>query len=145
MGLNRSLKDRIYVKSIPVPESGCWIWLGAKQTNGYGHMGYMGKTYLAHRVSYEQHVGSIPENLVIDHMCRVRDCVNPDHLRATTFIDNLFAPNSMSISAVMKRKTVCPKCGGAYTKVKRGRECVPCRNARRKVRMAMGLGRRDDA
>lgn len=134
MPLNRSLKDRIYAKSIPVTESGCWIWMGAKQNNGYGHMGYMGKTYLVHRISYEQHVGLIPENMVIDHMCRVRDCVNPDHLQVTTIAENVLASNSMTISAVMKRKTACPKCGGEYTKIKVGRECVPCRKAREKAR-----------
>lgn len=141
MTLSRSLKDRISHKSIPVPESGCWIWLGAKQTNGYGHLGYMGKTYLAHRISYQEHVGAIPEKMVLDHICHVRDCVNPDHLRPVTNAQNLLAENSLSISAICARKEVCPKCKGDYTKVKVGRVCVPCRRERQKTqRRALQFG-----
>ena len=133
MTLHRTLKERVLHKSIPVPESGCWIWLGAKQTNGYAHLGYMGKTYLVHRVSYEQFVDAIPDGLVLDHLCKNRDCVNPDHLRPITQRENMLDINSMSVSAICSRKLVCPKCGSKYTKVKVGRECVPCRNKRNRA------------
>jgi hypothetical protein len=55
---------------------GCWIW----QSNG--------KSRRAHRVSYEMHVGEIPEGLVIDHLCRKKSCVNPKHLEAVTAGEN---------------------------------------------------------
>lgn len=62
----------------------CWLWTGGKG-NGYGRMCTVGrKMKLAHRVSYEMHVGPIPAGLVIDHTCRNTLCVNPDHLRAVT-------------------------------------------------------------
>ena len=61
----------------------CWLWLGFKNREGYG-MFYLGNTTTAHRVSYMIKHGSIPEGLHIDHLCRVRNCVNPDHLEAVT-------------------------------------------------------------
>ena len=60
----------------------CWLWLGACSSNGYG-AAFAGKRQIgAHRVSYELANGPIPPGLVIDHLCRVRRCVNPAHLEA---------------------------------------------------------------
>ena len=57
---------------LPVTESGCWLWL-ASGPDGYGRFGTQG----AHRLSYVLAKGPIPRNLQIDHLCRVRCCVNP--------------------------------------------------------------------
>ena len=63
----------------------CWNWLGGSYGAGYGGF-YIGggrenrKRAYAHRFAYEHHVGPIPEGLEIDHLCRNRRCVNPDHL-----------------------------------------------------------------
>lgn len=67
-------------------EGECWTWIACLQRNGYGKVGYRlgdGKyrTWLAHRLSYELLVGPIPPGLVIDHLCRNRACINPDHMR----------------------------------------------------------------
>ncbi len=80
---------------------GCWLWTGAKQSNGYGN--YRGR--LAHRVSYEMRGGKIPYGMTIDHICRVRDCVNPKHLRVMTQKDNNLCGDS--VVAKNKRKTHC--------------------------------------
>lgn len=77
-----------------VDKSGdCWIWTGTAAGAGYGHF-YVGggrknriRTY-AHRWSYEQTKGPIPAGLEIDHRCRVRRCVNPDHLEPATHAEN---------------------------------------------------------
>ncbi len=70
---------------IPEPMSGCWLWLGALKENGYGAFGMKrGANGYAHRFSYLVHKGDIPDGLEIDHLCRVRCCVNPDHLEAVT-------------------------------------------------------------
>lgn len=63
-----------------VAPSGHWIWTASTLPSGYGQMD---KKY-AHRLSYEFYVGPIPEGLVIDHLCRVRNCVNPAHLQPVT-------------------------------------------------------------
>lgn len=67
---------------------GCWLWLRTIQREGYGKITIRvdGKpaTRLAHRVSYETFVAPIPDGLWIDHLCRVRSCVNPAHLEPVT-------------------------------------------------------------
>lgn len=69
-------------------ESGCWIWTGAVQSSGYSCIGIEGRVLLAHRVSYEAHRGPISEGLTIDHLCRVKRCVNPDHMEPVTAREN---------------------------------------------------------
>lgn len=69
----------------------CWVWNLAVMPNGYGQHarpGGRGTTY-AHRVYYEQARGPIPPGLDLDHLCRVRACVNPDHLEPVTRAENL--------------------------------------------------------
>lgn len=62
----------------------CWQWTGAPMTTGYGSIRFGGKNNTAHRISYLLNVGPIPEGMQIDHACRNRMCVNPDHLRLAT-------------------------------------------------------------
>ncbi len=74
----------------PEPNSGCWLWTGAVMANGYGVFGVAGyDTALAHRVSFLLHKGPIQAGLVLDHKCRTRCCVNPDHLEPVTTAENL--------------------------------------------------------
>jgi hypothetical protein len=72
----------------PEPNSGCWLWLGGLTTSGYGYTGHRSSSVAAHRLSYEKHRGPIPEGLVLDHKCRVRSCINPDHLEPVTSAEN---------------------------------------------------------
>lgn len=67
----------------------CWIWRGSIGSGGYGRVTRSRKRLSAHRVAYELIKGPIPEGLVIDHLCRVRSCVNPDHLEAVTHGENI--------------------------------------------------------
>lgn len=71
-----------------VADSGCWLWQGAITSAGYGTTAVEGRTRGAHRVAYEAFVGPIPPGLQIDHLCRVRHCVNPDHLEPVTSLEN---------------------------------------------------------
>ncbi len=88
----------------------CWLWLGPIQNRGYGTFMVYGRSTLAHRFAYELLVGPIPVGLTVDHKCRIRDCVNPDHLRLLTHTENSADGNS-----ARTRKTHCPR-GHPYNK-----------------------------
>ena len=68
--------------------STCWLWTGHLDADGYGKIKVQGKTIRVHRFSYERHIGPIPDGLEIDHLCRVRNCVNPGHLEPVTTKEN---------------------------------------------------------
>lgn len=74
--------------------SGCWLWTGGRSREGYGKFWFGGKTDLAHRYSYINFIGPIPEGLQIDHLCRVRSCCNPQHLEAVTMKENILRGES---------------------------------------------------
>jgi len=70
-------------------ESGCWLWLGKINAGtGYGQKQFDGRTVLAHRWVLQWFKGWIPAEAVVDHLCRNRRCVNPDHLEVTTHTEN---------------------------------------------------------
>lgn len=67
----------------------CWIYEGHADRNGYG-LFRLGKTHvIAHRFSYELINGPIEDGLEIDHLCKNRSCVRPDHLEAVTHLENM--------------------------------------------------------
>jgi len=70
-------------------ETGCWEWLGGRDSNGYGALYFRGRVRAAHRVAHELFIGPIPEGLHIDHLCRNPRCVNPEHLEGVTNRENV--------------------------------------------------------
>lgn len=110
-------------------ESGCWLWTRAKKENGYGVVWDGSRTRYVHRVSYELFVGPIPDGLTIDHLCRVRSCLNPQHLEPVTAGENTLRGDSPA--AVNARKTHCPR-GHAFDhlNVDGQRRCYQCDNLR---------------
>lgn len=71
---------------VRIPFSTCWWFVdaGRENRNGYGRIWWQGRELMAHRLSYEAHVGPIPDGLVLDHTCTNRCCINPAHLEPVT-------------------------------------------------------------
>jgi hypothetical protein len=80
-------KETIYSRTELVGD--CWFWTGNKDKLGYGHIYYINKNYLVHRISFELSKGPIPTGLVIDHVCEKPSCINPEHLDAVTQKENV--------------------------------------------------------
>lgn len=120
----RAPEDRFAEKYVVV-DSGCWIWVAGRNAKGYGifRTTMAESMRLAHRFSYEQHVGTIPNGTELDHICRTPACVNWRHLEAVTHAVNVRRGNAV--------KSACSKCGGPLnlTTVPGARRCKPCRTA----------------
>lgn len=122
---------------------GCWPWHGSINRGGYGVLtlgGREGKKVYAHRLSYELHVGPIPEGLELDHLCRNRRCVRPDHLEAVTRRTNTIRGVGPALLARLNgSKTHCAN-GHPFdeenTRHRKGggRTCLICERLRRMVR-----------
>jgi len=89
--------------------SPCWLWTGATRRDGYGLIRVKSIYRRAHRVAYEELIGPIPAEMTLDHLCRNRNCVNPDHLDVVTRGEN--TRRGVSHQAL---KTHCPQ-GHEYT------------------------------
>lgn len=90
----------------------CWLWLGASSLNGYGRFSIAGRMFGAHRYAWTLLRGEIPEGLVIDHLCRVRHCVNPEHMEVVSPKVNTL--RGLGPTAANALKTHCGR-GHAYT------------------------------
>ena len=133
-----TLERRFWAKVDRRGSEDCWNWTAATRAGGYGviSLGANGAGLIvAHRLSYEMHVGPIPDGLVLDHLCRNRTCVNPAHLEPVTQRVNLQrAPET--IPTRNAQKSVChvghslTDPDNTYVVPKTGiRQCRACRRA----------------
>lgn len=103
----------------------CILWMGAVNSRGYGCFAVNGVSQLAHRLSYEEANGPIPEGLVIDHLCRTHNCVNPEHLEAVTNRENNRRGQAVLTECQRGHDWTDPAM--VYTRGDGRRECVECR------------------
>lgn len=127
----------------------CWLWTANTNPDGYGMFWVkeVGDNVGAHRFSYELFIDKIPDGLTIDHLCRIRNCVNPDHLEVVTTKENILRGNCPA--AIHSRKTHCQN-GHKFTSDNtyiqpNGRGCLKClREYQRKyqlqLRRSKGIG-----
>lgn len=126
-----------FVEKVVVAPSGCHEWTAYRGNGGYGRFYLDGRGALAHRWAYEHYRGPIPEGLQIDHLCRNRRCVNPDHLEPVTASENVLRGSVREAAqARSARITHCPK-GHEYTEENTymtggGRSCWTCKRANRR-------------
>jgi hypothetical protein len=127
----RYFRDRI----MPVPESGCWIWVGADGSRGYGQAKLKEKSYRAHRAMYEKFIGPIPDGMTLDHLCCVKSCVNPAHLEPCTDRVNILRSNG--VTAMKARQQTC-RLGHPLVVLKPNgdRGCRECRRVRHRAKYA---------
>lgn len=85
----------------------CWIWLGGKNIWGYGQFWNGSKTIQAHRFSYQLWCGVITNKQHLDHICRNRKCVNPNHLEIVTQKENIM--RGIGITSINSKKTHCKR------------------------------------
>jgi hypothetical protein len=136
-----SAAERI-ARNVIADPNGCHLWTARLTNAGYGQFtysqpGYKIQTLGAHRVAYELAYGRIPAGLVVDHLCRVRRCVNPEHMEAVSPRENVMR-SPIAPAAINARKTHCPQGHpydeeNTYVGQRCGRLCRTCTRARQAV------------
>lgn len=107
----------------------CWLWIAnVKPTTGYASFQVDGKNVNAHRWIYKRLVGPVPDGLYMDHLCRVRHCVNPWHMEPVTPLENVHRGDA-------RPRTHCPEghpyAGDNLYVHKGARHCITCRRSRK--------------
>ncbi|MEV0115551.1 HNH endonuclease signature motif containing protein [Streptomyces sp. NPDC050844] len=128
--------DRFLAK-VAAGNGGCWHWTGHIKPNGYGQVTVGGRKFNAHRFAYEALRGPIPDGLVIDHLCRNRRCVNPDHLEPVTHQTN--ALRGIGPTARNAKATHCVRghdfdAANTYITPNGARQCRACHAAHARAR-----------
>lgn len=138
-GTGKPLEERFWSKVDRQP-NGCWVWNGSRTPNGYGTFRDGDKGHCAHRLSYQLIKGDIPTGLVLDHLCRNKACVNPDHLEPVTYSENVKRGDHTKkrMNNHNKNKTHCnkghPLSGNNLYVSKLGRRhCKQCERDRRRI------------
>jgi hypothetical protein len=117
---------RFIAKVQPDPTTRCWRWIASRTPHGYGRFrpGRSAPWVYAHRFVYELTRGPVPPGLELDHLCRVRACVNPVHLEAVPHRENTLRGDGLA--AWNARKTHCSRGHPLPAPGRQGRVCRPC-------------------
>ena len=130
----RDYKDRIQVR-----DGSCWQWVGGCNEDGYGVLRLHNKGHMAHRFVYEKLVATVPKSLVMDHLCRNRACVNPEHMEPVTQRTNLlrgegFAAKRAAQTHCIHGHEFIPE--NTYVRKGRLRQCKECAKRIERARAA---------
>jgi hypothetical protein len=96
---------RFLAKVVYAEESGCWLFTSSLDARGYGSFWFQGRAVRAHRWVWETLIGPLEDGEQIDHLCRVRNCVNPAHLEPVSAAENVM--RGFGPTAINARKTAC--------------------------------------
>ena len=123
--------------------SRCWLWLG-RLSHGYGRLWVGRMNQRAHRLSYQWSKGQIDPNLELDHLCRIRHCVNPEHLESVTAKTNNL--RGIGVAAQCARKTHCIQGhpfneANAMLRPNGHRRCKTCQDTRNNKRYAIAAAK----
>lgn len=118
--------ERFWAKVVPT--GFCWLFEGSLTPRGYGTFSASGRVKTpAHRWAYEALVGKIPDGLELDHLCRVHNCVNPDHLEPVTHAENIRRAYALILGTSCRNGH--PREGNTRRNRNGDLECIPCLKA----------------
>lgn len=136
-------EDRFWTKVLVVES--CWEWIGARSRPGYGLFAANGKSRFAHRYAYQLLRGPIPIGLELDHLCRNKGCVNPDHLEPVPHKENVL--RGLAPSARWAKSDRCLK-GHLFTEDNTvirgdggGRRCRACQREYKEAHERLEAGK----
>lgn len=123
------LPERFWLKCLPEPNSGCWLWVAARSHRKYygAIRPEAGLSGFAHKYAYQLCIGDVPAELELDHICNVSLCVNPNHLRAITHLENLAKKQYKLVSHCKRGHVRSPSTTENYGN---GAACTECRRER---------------
>lgn len=125
-------------KSVPEPNTGCLLWCGGSDKDGYGKIKYEGKHSRAHRVAFAIVHGPIPERMLIQHSCDTPACINVNHLSLGTPLSNMQDKVGKGrLKNQHMAKTHCPR-GHKYSYFHGGRRgCRVCTQSKRRIKAGL--------
>ena len=130
-------RDRFWTKVNKDALNKCWLWTAGVSLEGYGRFSVNRQPTYAHRISYAFAKGDIPTGMELDHLCRNRICVNPEHLEVVTHQENVL--RGVSPAALHRAQTSCVHCHPFYdsntiTLRNGGSDCRTCARTRERNR-----------
>lgn len=111
-------------------DTGCILWVGATNSRGYGCFAVDGVVQLAHRVAWEDAHGAIVDGLTIDHLCRVKQCVNTEHMELVTAAENtrrrFRAVGGLSVGGTCRHGHLIENEADLYVRTRGATDCREC-------------------